>query len=104
MTLVLKKLSNTVTPTSPRALVALLLVIHVIAAAIIASPEVNCAAIISVKSIGHFAWSQLSSPSPPAPAGNITMKVVQMWANHFLEVEIPRLLKFANGSAVALAN
>jgi hypothetical protein len=100
---VLKKLGRVIAIASPRVLVALLVAIHVIVVAILAVPELNRLAIFSASSLGHFAWSQLSSPSPPTPAGNITMDVIRIWSNHFLEVEVPRALDFARGRSGIVA-
>jgi hypothetical protein len=93
-----KRLSRMIATTSPRALVATLVAIHLIVVAILAVPEFNCVAMSSATSLGHMAWSQLSTPSPPTPAGDITMRLIRIWSNHFLEVEIPRFLRFAHGS------
>src|SRR5712692_498980 len=39
----------------------------------------------------QFVWDQVSSPSPPAPAGNLTMRLIRMWSLHFVEVTLPEL-------------
>jgi hypothetical protein len=66
------------------------LAIHIIGVVILASPEVNCVVVSSATSLGHLAWCQLSTPSPPTPAGDITVELIRIWWNHVLEVEIPR--------------
>ena len=102
MEFALKKLSRIVATVSPRALIATLVAIHVVVLAILAIPEVNCLAMSSATSLGHVVWSQFSTPSPPTPAGDITMRLIRTWSNHVLEVEIPRSLKFARGSVRVL--
>lgn len=102
MGIAVEKLSRIIATASPRMLVAILLAIHLIVVAILAVPELNCVAISSATSLGHMAWSQLSTPSPPTPAGGITMRLIGIWSNHVLEVEIPRVLRFARGPAGVL--
>jgi hypothetical protein len=98
MKLALRRLSVVLASAGPRALVAILVAIHVIVIAMFAVPMVNTVAISSASSLGHLAWSQLSTPGPPTPAGDITMKLIRIWWNHFVEVEIPRLVKVARCS------
>jgi len=99
----LKKLGRMIATASPRALIATLVAIHVIVVAILAIPEFNCVAISSATSLGHLAWSQLSTPSPPTPAGDITMRLIRTWSNQVLEVEIPRFRKFARSRTIDVA-
>jgi len=98
-----KKLDRVIAIANPRALVAMLVAVHLILVAILAVPELNRVVTCSASSLGHLAWSQLSSPSPPTPAGNITMSLIRIWANHLLEVEVPRALDFARGRSGILA-
>jgi hypothetical protein len=96
MNFAIKNLSRIVATASPRALVATLVAIHMIGVVLLAFPEVNSALMSYATSFRHFAWSQLSTPGPPTPAGDITMKVIRIWWNHVLEVEIPRFAMFAH--------
>ncbi|HYL60751.1 MAG TPA: hypothetical protein VEU51_17935 [Candidatus Acidoferrales bacterium] len=97
----LRKLNVVLVSAGPKAVVAILLAIHVIVLAMFAVPMVNTVAISSASSLGHLAWSQLSTPGPPTPAGDITIKLIRIWWNHVREVEIPRLVKFASESVGA---
>ena len=102
MNFALKNLSRIVATASPRALVATLVAIHMIGIVILAFPEVHSALMSYATSLGHLAWSQLSTPGPPTPAGDITMKVIRIWWNHVLEVEIPRFVRIDQGILVEL--
>ena len=95
MKFALGKLNVFIAGAGPRTLVAILVAIHVIAIAMFAVPMVNTVAISSASSLGRLAWSQLSTPGPPTPAGDLTMNLMGIWWNHLREVEIPRLVKFA---------
>ena len=103
MNFALKKPGGVIAIASPRALLAMLVAVHLIVVAILAVPELNRVVMCSASSLGHLAWSQLSSPNPPTPAGNVTMSLIRIWANHLLEVEMPRALDFARGRSGILA-
>jgi hypothetical protein len=68
-------------------LVAIVLAFHVIAFALLTIPE----SVSSVTSLGGLVWDQLSSPSPYAPAGDVTLRLIKIWKNYVVEVELPRL-------------
>src|SRR5271167_4678215 len=82
---------HAVATASPRALVATILTIHVIVVVLLAVPEFRFAAVTCTTSLGHIVWNHVFSPSPPTPAGGITMSVIRSWSNHIIEVEFPRL-------------
>lgn len=79
----------------PRTLVATLLTMHLIVVALIAIPELGGVAVSTATTLGHIAWSQLSTPTPPTPAGAITIGLIRIWLNHVVDVEVPRLKGFA---------
>ncbi len=45
----------------------------------------------AVSALAQLGWVQLFSPSPPTPAGDITLRVIRIWTSHVAEVELPRL-------------
>jgi len=67
-------------------LVATVLAFYVIVFAILTIPE----SISSVTSLGELAWDQLSSPSPQAPT-DLTFRLIKIWTNHLVDVQVPRL-------------
>lgn len=36
----------------------------------------------AVSALAQLGWDQLFSPSPPTPAGDITSRVIRIWASH----------------------
>jgi hypothetical protein len=56
-----------------------------------AVPDFGCALLSSATSLGRTVWDQLSTPSPPMPAGDITLRLIRIWLNHAIEVELPQL-------------
>jgi hypothetical protein len=91
MNYVLKKLSDIIGNASPQATIATILATHVAVLALLAVPELSCTIASSLIGLGELGWDQLSSPSPPTPAGDITLRVIRIWTNHVAEVELPRL-------------
>jgi hypothetical protein len=49
------------------------------------------AASSAVSSFLQLVWDQLSTPSPPMPAGDLTMQLLKTWALYVVEVKFPRL-------------
>lgn len=72
-------------------LVASVLAFHMIVFALMTIPET----ISSATSLGELAWDQLSSPSPHAPAGDLTFRLIKIWTTHVVEVELPRVRNLA---------
>ncbi len=75
----------------PRALIAIMLTIHVMVVVLLAVPAFRCVAVSCTTSLGHIVWNHVSSPSAPRPAGDLTMSLIKLWSNHILEVELPWL-------------
>src|ERR1700687_2668807 len=76
---------------SEQVLVGIVLAFHVTVFALLTIPE----SISSATSLGGLAWDQLSSPSPHAPAGDLTFRLFRIWTNHVVDVEIPRFRNLA---------
>jgi len=91
MNYVLKKLNSIIGNASPQAIVATVLAMHLAVLASVVVPELSCTIGSSLIWLGQLGWDQLSSPSPPTPAGDITMRVIRIWTNHVAEVELPQL-------------
>ena len=91
MNYVLKKLLVILGNTSPQAIVATVLATHVAILALRAVPELSCTIASSLIWFAELGRDHLSSPNPPAPAGDITLRVIRIWTNHVAEVELPRL-------------
>jgi hypothetical protein len=96
MNYVLKNLGSIIGNASPQAIVATVLAMHVAVLALLAVHELGCTIASSLIWLGQLGWDQLSSPSPPMPAGDITMRLLRVWANHIIEVEVPKLPFSAN--------
>ena len=92
MNYVLKMPSRIIGNASPQAVVATVLATHVAVLALLAVPEMSRTIVSSLIWLGELGWDQLSSPTPPTPAGDITPRVIRIWTNHVAEVELPRLL------------
>jgi hypothetical protein len=60
---------------------------HAIVFALLTVPECIC----SATSLSQFAWDQVSSPGPHAPAGDLTLRLIIIWMNHVVEVVVPRV-------------
>jgi hypothetical protein len=77
---------------------------HAIFFALVTIPECIC----SVTSLSQMAWDQVSSPSPHAPAGDLTLPVIKIWTNHVVEIELPRfrnlVVRFDWQSALILSS
>ena len=91
MDLVFEKVRPFVTYVGEQVLVGIVLAFHVTVFALLTIPE----SISSATSLGGLAWDQLSSPSPHAPAGDLTFRLFKIWTNHFVDVEIPRFRNLA---------
>src|SRR5216684_2720818 len=89
----LKKLTSIATNSSNRVLLAAVVAIQVIVIALIAFASFRCAVESFTIYVGQLAWNQLSTPSPPTPAGDITMQVIRIWMNHVVEVKLPQILQ-----------
>jgi hypothetical protein len=76
---------------SEQVLVGIVLAFHVTVFALLTIPE----SISSATSLGGLVWDQLSSPSPHAPAGDLTFRLFRLWTNHVVDVEIPRFRNLA---------
>jgi hypothetical protein len=82
----LKKLRALTVRAGEQILVASVLAFHLIAVAILTIPDS-----LSVTSLGDLVWDQFSTPGPHAPAGDVTFKLLKIWADHIIDVEIPRI-------------
>ncbi len=91
MNCALRKLIGSISSETSRNLIAILFALQLIIVALLAVPMFSDAALSFATSMGQMAWDQLSTPSPPAPAGDLTIRVLKMWSNHFVEVELPRI-------------
>ena len=65
-----------------------------------AVPDFGCTFVSFATSLGQTVWVQLSTPSPPMPAGDITIRLIRMWLNHAVEVELPRLRSLVGMSLI----
>jgi hypothetical protein len=81
-----KKLRTLIIRAGEQILVASVLAFHLIAVAILTVPDS-----LSVTSLADLVWDQFSTPSPHAPAGDITFELLKIWADHIIDVEIPRI-------------
>jgi hypothetical protein len=81
-----KKLRTLIIRAGEQVLVASVLAVHLIAVAILTIPDS-----LSVTSMGDLVWDQFSTPSPHAPAGDLTFKLLKIWLDHVIDVEIPRI-------------
>jgi hypothetical protein len=45
---------------------------------------------VSASSLADLVWDQFSTPSPRAPAGDLTFWLLKIWAYHIVDVELPR--------------
>ena len=61
----------------------------------LAASELSDAVASPVSVLTQLGWDQLFSPSPPTPAGDITLRVIRIWTSHLAEVELPRLRHWA---------
>jgi hypothetical protein len=91
MDLVFEKVRPFVTYVGEQVLVGIVLAFHVTVFALLTIPE----SISSATSLGGLVWDQLSSPSPHAPAGDLTFRLFRIWTNHVVDVEIPRFRSLA---------
>lgn len=91
MDLLLEKLRGLIISASEQILVAIVLAFHVITFALLTIPE----SITSATSLGELLWDQFSSPSPHLPAGDLTFRLIKIWTNHVVDVEIPRVRNLA---------
>ena len=91
MDLLLEKVRPLMIYASEQVLVGIVLAFHVTVFALLTIPE----SISSATSLGGLAWDQLSSPSPHAPAGDLTFRLFRIWTNHVVDVEIPRFRNLA---------
>ncbi|HSU90779.1 MAG TPA: hypothetical protein VLI44_04980, partial [Sporolactobacillaceae bacterium] len=67
-------------------LVASVLAFHVIVFALLTIPESIC----SATWLGDLIWDQFSTPCPHAPAGDLTLRLIKIWTNHVVEIELPQ--------------
>lgn len=88
-----EKLGNLIISAGEQFLVASVQAFHAIVFALLTIPE----SISSATSLGELAWDQLSSPGPHAPAGDLTFRLIKIWTNHVVDVELPRFRKLAAG-------
>jgi hypothetical protein len=86
-----ENLRNLIISACEQFLVASVQAFHAIVFALLTIPE----SVSSVTSLGELAWDQVSSPGPHAPAGNLTFRLIKIWTNHVVEVELPRLRNLA---------
>lgn len=87
----IEKLRCLITSASEQVLVASVVAFYVIAFALLTMPEsVSCAT-----SLRDLAWDQLSTPNPQTPAGDLTFRLIQIWMNHVVDVELPRVRNLA---------
>jgi hypothetical protein len=70
-------------------------IVAVIVVAFLSAPEFLDAVISIVTSFLQFAWDYVTSPNPPMPAGDLTMRLIRLWSLHIVEVEFPRLREVA---------
>ena len=89
----LKELRTLIVRAGEQILVASVLASHLIAVAILTIPDS-----LSVTSISDLVWDQFSTPSPHAPAGDLTFRLLKIWTDHIVDVELPR---FRNISTIA---
>ena len=85
----LEKLPRLITSGCEQALVAIVLACFVIAFALLTIPD----SISSFTSLCELAWDQLSAPSPHAPAGDLTFRLIKIWTNHVVDLEFPKLIR-----------
>jgi hypothetical protein len=76
---------------SEQVLVGIVLAFHVIVFALLTIPE----SISSATSLGELVWDQFSTPSPHVPAGDLTFRLIKIWTNHVVDVELPRFRNLA---------
>ena len=93
----IKKLRLLIVSAGEQILVASVVAFHVIAFALVTIPE----SVSSVTSLGELALDQLSSPSPHAPAGDLTFRLIKIWTNHVVEVAFPRFQSLVHASLKA---
>ena len=83
-----EKLRSLIIRAGEQVLVVGVKTLHLITFAILTMREPMSAA-----SLGDLIWDQFSTPSPPAPAGNLTFWLLKVWTDYIIEVE---LLRFRN--------
>jgi hypothetical protein len=66
-------------------LVASVLAFQVITFALLTIPQS-----VSVASLVDLVWDQFSTPSPRAPAGDLTFRLLKIWTDHVIDVELPQ--------------
>jgi len=83
-----KKLRTLIIRAGEQILVASVLAFYLIVIAMLTIPDS-----LSLTSLSDLVWDQFSTPSPHAPAGDVTFKLLKIWADHLIDVEIPRIRK-----------
>ncbi len=86
-----QKLRNLIISVSEQFLAASVQVFQAIVFALLTIPE----SISSATSLGDLAWDQLLSPGPHAPAGDLSFRLIRIWTNHVVEVELPQFRNLA---------
>jgi len=98
MDLAFEKVRPLVIYVGEQVLVGIVLAFHVTVFALLTIPE----SISSATSLGGLAWDQLSSPSPHAPAGDLTFRLFRIWTNHVVEVVVPQVRSRASQADLTL--
>ena len=81
-----KKLRSLIIRAGEQILVASVLAFYLILVAMLTIPDS-----LSLISLSDLVWDQFSTPSPHAPAGDVTFKLLKIWADHIFDVEVPRI-------------
>jgi len=82
-----EKLRNLIVSACEHFIVASVQGFHAFVFALLTIPE----CISSVTSLSQLAWDQLSSPSPHAPAGDLSLHLIKIWINHVVEIVVPQV-------------
>jgi hypothetical protein len=98
MELLAEKIRDLIVSVCEHFIVASVQGFHAIVFALLTVPE----CISSATSISHLAWDQVSSPSPHAPAGDLTLHLIKIWTNHVVEVVVPRVRSRATQADLTL--
>src|SRR6266481_8877663 len=98
MELLVEKIRHLIVSASEQFIVASVQGFHAIVFALLTVPE----CISSATSISQLAWDQVSSPSPHAPAGDLTIHLIKIWTNHVVEVVVPQVRSRATQADLTL--
>ena len=80
-----KKLRTLIIRAGEQILVMSVTALHLIICALLTIPDS-----VSASSLTDLVRDQFSTPSPRAPAGDLTFWLLKIWADHIVELELPR--------------